>query len=208
MPIQHRIAAYIPTQSCYYDVPTSCSVQVVEDARLYAQAKHGTMRRRDGFTINHVKQVVDTLADAGIDDDVILSAAWLHDVIEDTSTNYDEINNKFGRVIADMVSSLSKDGRLPRRSREIEYAQRLSTASPRAKVVKLADILVNLKSVTDSPMDVVKMRRKTSRLRMYLLAIRDGMYLDVSTIQNQIDVILESCGLEPVFLNDTLSPKS
>lgn len=182
-------------------------MQVV-DARLYAQTKHGTMRRRGGFAIDHVKQVVDTLTDAGIDDDVILSAAWLHDVIEDTSTNYDEINNKFGRVIADMVSSLSKDGRLPRRSREIEYAQRLSTASPRAKVVKLADILVNLKSVTDSSMDAVRMKRKASRLRMYLLAIRDGMHHDVSAIQSQIDVTLESYGLEPVFLNDTLSPKS
>lgn len=206
--ISNRTVAHMPTQSCYYDVLTSCSVQAVEDARLYAQAKHGTMRRRDGFAIDHVKQVVDTLTDAGIDDEVILSAAWLHDVIEDTSTNYDEINNKFGRVIADMVSSLSKDGRLPRRSREIEYTQRLSTASPRAKVVKLADILVNLKSVTDSSMDVIKMRRKTSRLRMYLLAIRDGMYLDVSAIQSQIDATLESCGLEPVFVNDTLSPKS
>lgn len=206
--ISHRTVAHIHTQSCYCNVPTSCNVQVVEDARLYAQAKHGTTRRRDGFTIDHVKQVVDTLVDAGIDDDVILSAAWLHDVIEDTGTNYDEINNKFGRVIADMISSLSKDGRLPRRARELEYAQRLSIASPRAKVVKLADILVNLKSVTGSSMDVVKMRRKTSRLRMYLLAIRDGIYFDVSTIQNQIDVTLESCGLEPVFLNNTLSPKS
>ena len=186
------------TQSCYYDVPTSCNVQVVD----------ATIRRRDGFAIDHIQQVVDTLADAGIDDDVILSAAWLHDVIEDTSTNYDEINNKFGSVIADIVSSLSKDGRLPRRSREIEYAQRLSTASPRAKVVKLADILVNLKSVTDSSMDVVKMRRKASRLRMYLLAIRDGMYLDVSIIQSQIDVTLASCGLEPVFINNTLNTKS
>ncbi len=206
--ISNRTVAHMPTQSCYYNVPTSCNVQVVEDARLYAQAKHGTMRRRDGFTIDHIQQVVDTLADAGIDDDVILSAAWLHDVIEDTSTNYDEINNKFGRVIADMVSSLSKDGRLPRCSREIEYAQRLSIASPRAKVVKLADILVNLKSVTDSSMDVAKMRRKASRLRMYLLAIQDGMCFDVSTIQNQIDVTLESCGLEPVFIHDTLNPKS
>lgn len=205
--ISQRIDAHTSTQSCYYDVPTSCSVQV-DDARLYAQAKHGTMQRRDGFTIDHVKQVVDTLVDAGIDDDVILSAAWLHDVIEDTSTNYDEINNKFGRVIADVISSLSKDGRLPRRSRETEYAQRLSIASPQAKVVKLADILVNLKSVNDSSMGVVKMRKKTSSLRVYLLAIRDGIHLDVSTIQSQIDVTLESCGLEPVFLNDTLSPKS
>ena len=172
---------------------------VADTARIYAQTKHGTVRRHDGLVIDHVKRVVSTLTDAGINDDTILSVAWLHDIIEDTHTNYDDILNKFGNTVADMVSSLSEDSRLPQHARESEYEQRLSMAPPQAKTVKLADVLVNLQSETHSDLDAT-LDRKASRLRRHLLAIQSGIRHDTSAIQNKIDAALKMRGLDPVFV--------
>ncbi len=48
----------------------------------------------------------------GITNDDILCTGWLHDTIEDTDTDYDEIHKKFNDKIADYVASVTKDTRL------------------------------------------------------------------------------------------------
>jgi len=76
-------------------------------------------------------------------DETALVAALLHDLIEDTTTDYDEIVGKFGTAVADAVAAVSKDGRLPHDPREAAYDQQIAAASWQARLIKLADVYDN-----------------------------------------------------------------
>ena len=176
---------------------------MIEDARLYAERKHGRTRRRDGPVIDHVRDVVANLQSLGVRDPYAICAAWLHDTIEGTDTGYDGIRKRFGDAVADMVSSLSKDTRLPREARAAEYAERLRRAGPDAKAVKLADIMTNLDSISSTEATKSTFHGKAAKLRRYLVAIRDGIDPDLpglETAQKRLDALLRANGLEPVRL--------
>lgn len=179
------------------------SAFVIERARMYAERKHGITRRRGGLAIDHVRKVVGNLLEMGMQDQRVICAAWLHDTIEDTDANYDGIRSEFGKDVADMVSSLSKDNRLPRDMRIVEYVERLGRAAPGAKTVKLADILANLESMTSSGADTAKACRKAVQLRRYLLAVSSGINPNLpglAGVQTRLDALLGMHGLEPVDL--------
>src|SRR5579871_3136851 len=61
----------------------------------------------------------------GINDDDTLAAAVLHDTIEDTPKDYDDIFERFGSTVADYVAALTKDMRLPDEIREDRYRETL-----------------------------------------------------------------------------------
>ena len=179
------------------------TASVIERARLYAERKHGITRRRGGLAIDHVRTVVENLLEMGVQDQHVICAAWLHDTIEDTDANYDGICSEFGKDVADMVSSLSKDNRLPRDMRVVEYVERLGRAAPGAKTVKVADILANLESVAGSGVDAAKACRKAVQLRRYLLAVSSDVSPNLpglAGIQARLDALLGIHGLEPVCL--------
>lgn len=174
----------------------------VEQACRYAEQKHGLAKRRDGLVIDHIRDVVHNLQDLGIRDTPSICAAWLHDTIEDTDVEYNDICKKFGNVIADMVSSLSKDTRLPYDEQSSEYIRRLYLASPGAKAVKLADIMTNLDSIQPSKAYKSK-HRKATKLRAYAMAICDGINPDLPGLpaaQKRLDSLLRIYNLEPVKL--------
>ena len=76
-------------------------------------------------------------------DQTALVAALLHDLIEDTTTDYDDLIEQFGQEAADAVAALTKDARLPQSQREDAYDRQLSQASWQARLVKLADVYDN-----------------------------------------------------------------
>ena len=106
----------------------------------------------------------------GFDDPRMLAAALLHDTIEDTSTDCDDIIERFGEDVAEWVAALTKDMRLPHDDREDAYAKRSRHADWQVKALKLADMYDNLGDCqTCSPAS----RRKTAtKTRFYLDAIR------------------------------------
>jgi guanosine-3',5'-bis(diphosphate) 3'-pyrophosphohydrolase len=65
-------------------------------------------------------------------------------MIEDTTTDYDDLHGMFGKPVADAVAALSKDARLPEDEREAAYDRQLMLASWQARLVKLADVYDNL----------------------------------------------------------------
>jgi guanosine-3',5'-bis(diphosphate) 3'-pyrophosphohydrolase len=108
---------------------------------------HVHQLRKDNRTpyIAHPFRVAMTVRDVfGEDDPEILAAALLHDVIEDTTTDYDDVRERFGPRVADLVAALTKDMRLPESSREAAYDQGLMDAEWGAKLIKLADVYDNL----------------------------------------------------------------
>jgi guanosine-3',5'-bis(diphosphate) 3'-pyrophosphohydrolase len=111
-------------------------------AAFAARFHHGQLRK-DKVTpyIAHPFRVAMTVRDVfGVDDPVALAAALLHDVIEDTTADYDDVYKEFGQEVADVVAALTKDMRRPEALREAEYDEQLKSAPWQARLVKLADV--------------------------------------------------------------------
>lgn len=105
----------------------------------------------------------------GIDDPQVLTAALLHDTIEDTTTDRDDLIEQFGAEVADWVSALSKDKRLAEDEREAAYMRTLAAAPPAVKICKLADMFDNL---LDSQHLSGEQRKKTiKRVKGYLACL-------------------------------------
>jgi guanosine-3',5'-bis(diphosphate) 3'-pyrophosphohydrolase len=124
-------------------------------ALTFAAQKHRRQRRKDVDAspyINHPIAVAETLADAGsVIDEELLVAAVLHDTVEDTETTFAELESTFGRDVAHLVREVTDDKTLPKRRRKELQIEHAPSASPRAKQIKIADKICNVRDVTDTP---------------------------------------------------------
>ncbi|MFN8697500.1 MAG: HD domain-containing protein [Burkholderiales bacterium] len=128
---------------------------VLLKAVAFAADKHRTQRRKDADAspyINHPIALANVLAnEGGVTDVVVLSAAVLHDTIEDTNTTAEELTAIFGAKITATVLDVTDDKSLDkhdRKQRQIEHAPHISKE---AKLVKLADKICNLRDILASP---------------------------------------------------------
>jgi len=124
---------------------------LVKKAAEFAKTKHAHQKRLDGKTpyFAHLEGVARIIAEVYPDPETI-AAGYLHDTIEDTNTDYDKLETRFGQKVADMVSALTMDNRLPEAERLLEYRNRLRAAPLETAVVKVADILQNAQSLGDN----------------------------------------------------------
>ena len=127
----------------------------VFQALAFAAHKHRDQRRKDEDAspyINHPIALADILVnEGGVTDHVVLCAAILHDTIEDTETTYEELMVAFGREIADVVAEVTDDKSLDKAERKLLQIEHAAHASPRAKLVKLADKTCNLRDIATTP---------------------------------------------------------
>ncbi|HEX9182704.1 MAG TPA: HD domain-containing protein [Burkholderiales bacterium] len=125
------------------------------DALAFAAHKHRAQRRKDKEAspyINHPIALADLLAnEGGVEDPVTLCAALLHDTIEDTETTYAELRRLFGRPIADVVLEVTDDKGLDKAVRKELQVKHAPQLSQRAKLVKLADKICNLRDIAINP---------------------------------------------------------
>jgi guanosine-3',5'-bis(diphosphate) 3'-pyrophosphohydrolase len=145
-------------------------------AAAFAALKHQHQKRKDKETpyASHVFRVCLVVRHVfNLSDPRMLAAALLHDTIEDTNTDYDDIEERFGPEVARWVAALTKEMRLPEEQREDEYVKVLAAAPWQVKACKLADIYDNLGDCTVlSP----EHRRKTcNRSRRYLDALKTNL---------------------------------
>lgn len=146
------------------------------EAAAFAARAHRHQLRKDNHTpyVSHVFRVCLVVRHTfGFDDPRMLAAALLHDTIEDTATDCDDIIERFGDDVARWVAALTKDMRLPHDAREDAYAKGLATADWQVKALKLADLYDNL---GDCKAFSPGGRRKTAaKSHFYLDAIRQGL---------------------------------
>lgn len=146
-------------------------------AEKFAKQKHKGQMRKDGKTPywKHLQQVVINLRKLGVKDQDLLCAGWLHDTIEDTTTDYDDLEEKFGKKVAEIVSQVTKDKRLPRNKRELQYLKQLRKASLNAKIVKFCDITANIADLENSGYSYKKKVEQIKDKMRYLNAIRPSV---------------------------------
>lgn len=123
-----------------------------QDASAFAARAHRHQLRRDQCTpyFSHPCRVTLTLAVLfRCDDPIVLTAALLHDTIEDTTTDFDDLASRFGVEVAQCVAALTKNATMPEPTREAAYDRQLAAADWRARVVKLADAYDNLADALD-----------------------------------------------------------
>lgn len=124
-------------------------------AMAFAAHKHRDQRRKDESAspyINHPIALANFLAnEGGIDDERVLIAAILHDTIEDTETTEQELVREFGQEIASIVLEVTDDKSLPKDERKRLQIEQAASLSRRAKLVKLADKVCNLRDIAETP---------------------------------------------------------
>jgi len=126
--------------------------QIKKAIQFAARKHHGQMRVADGNLpyITHPFSVALLVAEDGAHDDVV-TAALLHDTIEDTSTTREEILREFNECVALLVEAVSevrvKDGKkLSWQERKAGYLEHLRHAPDDALIISIADKIDNTES--------------------------------------------------------------
>lgn len=148
---------------------------VVRKAADFARAAHEGIDQRRHYTnepyIVHPQAVAEIVATV-TEDESILAAAWLHDVVEDTPIESVEIAKAFGpdiaRLVADLTNpSTSADGNRNRR-KQIDR-EHTAQADARAKTIKLADLIDNLSGIAKLNPGFAKTYLKEKELQLQVL---------------------------------------
>ncbi len=138
------------------------SVEQVVRAYAFGNDAHAGQKRKSGEPyITHPVAVAQELADMRLDVQAI-TAALLHDVVEDTSASLEDIEDEFGQEVAQLVDGVSKLDQIRFRSRaeaQAESFRKMMMAmieDIRVILVKLADRLHNMETLGSMPTDKKK----------------------------------------------------
>jgi len=137
---------------------------LIKKAQKFATQAHKGQFRKDGKTpyIKHPEAVVNLLKQIGINNQDILSAAWLHDVIEDTSITLEQIQKEFNSNITRIVAALTRD------VNRKKYNERIKNADFSIKIIKLADIIHNCRDINPSIPSITIKRKIKECKELYL----------------------------------------
>ena len=157
-------------------------LKLIRNAYDYAYKKHFSQKRITGDDyITHPLNVAWILTDVSADG-IAISAALLHDTIEDSDSTYNEIKNLFGEEVAKIVDGVTKINRLnfSTDSEQMAANQRKIlvglSSDVRVLIVKLADRLHNMRTLY--VLSETKQKRKAKETLEILtpVAHRLGMY--------------------------------
>ena len=127
--------------------------QKIERAAWYANEKHGEQKRKSGEPyIIHPLAVAETLIQMNMDADTVC-AGLLHDVVEDTGTTAEEIEELFGNNVRELVEGVTKIAKvksLSKSAAEAETIRKMFIAMSKNMpviIIKLADKLHNMRTL-------------------------------------------------------------
>jgi GTP pyrophosphokinase len=142
-----KIEGYLPPEQ----------VERVREAFDYAEVAHKGQKRQSGEAyITHPVAVADILAELHLDGPT-LTAAILHDVVEDTPSSMAEVEQKFGREVAELVDGVTKLDQVQFKSRKEAQAESFRkmilamVRDIRVIMVKLADRTHNMRTLAAMP---------------------------------------------------------
>src|SRR5471030_1933606 len=129
----------------------------IEEAYHFSGKAHKGQFRDSGEPyISHPLAVAGILADWHLDAQPLM-AALLHDVMEDTEVSKDEISQRFGKPVAELVDGVSKLDKIESQSQEVTQAENFRkmllamARDVRVILIKLADRLHNMRTLDAVP---------------------------------------------------------
>lgn len=141
--LKQQISAYLPPEQ----------VALVQQAYMLARDAHAPQFRSSGEPyITHPVAVTSILADMRMDHETLM-AALCHDVIEDTEFNYDDLHQRFGATVAELVQGVSKLDKVKFKDIkefEVTNLQKMflaMTQDIRVILIKLADRTHNMRTI-------------------------------------------------------------
>jgi hypothetical protein len=122
------------------------------EALQYATKAHAGQTRAGGDPyITHPMRVADHIRQykQSHNLDALISAAYLHDTIEDTDTTQEALHDLFGGLVASLVKELTSDpAQIKKLGKATYLAHKMAAMSSYGLVIKLADRLDNVKDIT------------------------------------------------------------
>jgi (p)ppGpp synthase/HD superfamily hydrolase len=119
---------------------------LLHDAYELAYAAHHGPRRRGETNIDHPVSVAELLASQGFEREIV-AAALLHDVVEDTDTDPQELSERFGTPVSELVREMTEDQSIPSyEERKAEHRSRMARSRSVAAIYA-ADKLANLRDM-------------------------------------------------------------
>lgn len=115
--------------------------------------------------------VVFRLKSIGIAHEQILCSA----ILAQTSASFDEIFDRFGREVAVMATSISRDHTLPKKRQETAYLEQLRQAPWESVLIKLCEISANLKVIKESELSKAKRRKLIRQNVQYLNVLKTNI---------------------------------
>ena len=181
---------------------------LINISKDFAKNAHKNQKRKDGKTpyFNHLQLVVRLIKKSGITDNDLQVIGWLHDTIEDTPTDFDEIKDKFGLHIATCVTALTKDMRIEKQKRERLYVKELKKAHWHVKLVKICDITANILDLENTSYSKKEKINHWKGKKPYLNAIKHGLIKnnkkipDLKIIFDKLNYGLAKFGQSPVSI--------
>lgn len=155
-------------------------------AYIYAKAKHkGQFRKKSGEPyIVHPKGVFNILKAFGASEDV-LTAALLHDTVEDCGVSINELEELFGKRVAELVSEVTTDSKEKETlGKELALDREMYNVSDDAVTLKLADQLYNYSDRADLKqkrriqhhVEFLKNNRKLNKIQREIIERLESMF--------------------------------
>ena len=198
-------------------------MELIQRAYELAEAAHAGQKRASGEAyIIHPLHVAAILVDMHLDEATI-SAALLHDVVEDTTYTIEEMQEHFGEEVAMLIDGVTKLGRIEYKSKEeqqLENYRKLFLAMAkdiRVILIKLADRLHNMRTLKYMREDKQK-RIATETIEIYApLANRLGIssikceledlclrYLEPEIYYDLVESVKQKRQERQSFINDAM----
>lgn len=164
----------------------------IQTAASFAIAAHGNQKYGDSHPYSfHLQAVEYVLIEYGFERDILLRiAAWLHDVIEDTETTAEQIEETFGPVVRALVEAVTTESGINRKERNAKTYPKIKAIPMHMGIIlKLADRIANVRNcIATNNVSLLSMYKKEHP------GFRGALYDDYSVttpMWTELDRILE-----------------
>ncbi len=162
-------------------------------AVAYATELHRGQTRKGSRNqpyIEHPVEVAEVLWEiGGVRDLTVITAAILHDTVEDTEATLSDLDRRFGPQVRDLVAELSDDKRLEKTERKRLQVETAARKSPRARLIKLADKIANVRDVGLEPPRDWSLSRRTEYLN-WSESVVAGLRGTSRALEERFDAVL------------------
>ncbi len=183
------------------------NTDMIYTAYRLAKAAHNGQKRLSGEPyIEHPVQVAYIAAELSMDAPTI-TAALLHDIVEDTPYTYEDVSLLFGKTVADIVNGVTKLAKLQYTTHEEQQVENLRkmffamSHDIRVVIIKLIDRLHNMRTL-DSMRENKQLEKAKETLEIYSpLAHRLGMSKIKSELEDLSLKYLDPIAYEEIRTN-------